>query len=44
MSVPVTGGDWADRVAAVERPAAEARASYDRIARLYDYTEAGFER
>ena len=38
------GPSWASRVAPVERPRAEARATYDRLARWYDLVEAPFER
>jgi ubiquinone/menaquinone biosynthesis C-methylase UbiE len=37
-------GSWTDRVAPVERSTAEARATYDRLARWYDFVEAPFER
>ena len=43
MSGATLRPNWAERVAPVERPASEARAVYDRLAPIYDYTEAPFE-
>lgn len=44
MTAHAGSGAWAARVAPVERTAAEARTTYDRLAPWYDYVEAPFER